>query len=1280
MEISEFDTLYTLRIKKAYQQQIPYKFILYNGEAYISLFDFIGNGVDDNQKIVEIYKAAEPYLTDLDYKDFYIAYYYVAKDKLNTNDESLFQKINTLIDEINLDNRQNNDVLEQNNLALSQYQNVSELLEDINFWSSNFQEEIIKNQKLYESLITSQKILENTKPVDIKMNSINIIGSKLEFNPKFVNLDSEEITPEDGIEIFDQLIPSINIPFIQYNDPLGKPYYKIYEELSLNFDNIIPTTSETRKANYIYFKVSVIKDIKDIKNDAETIKKNYELCSYNLIKNKLTVNVFSEEKDIVVNRIRSGFKYVNVGEYKETSIKGEFYVPDVGFNFSNLHYLLFNDNHPDEDLNGVFSNYVFIDETKNTFINSPAQKMSLKYKTLGNKEEDEEKEETEDDFYSINPSALTLKFKQYSSSFSFIKAKNMETLVQFIKIFSRLITIYKEYDEYIYDMFSEVIPELKTVEKKEIVSELIDEKIKNLRNIAPDVFTKGTVGYSRLCSCDHQPIIVSDDSEAKDWRNKTFIDKKENEEKYRQIATYPPKKEEALFRFTCPTDERPYPYLVENNTEENSETYPYVPCCGKEDKLDDFYNIYYKEDKEKIKSYKSYEINTIKVLEYKRTGKVPSQIQNLLSSYNTDEKYEFNRIGTVRSVNSLIHCIMISLQDINDDATEYRNLDNNEQREEFCKSIRKKMINSFPDLNVYKQELYDISIEEIKDKLENENEFLDPALYYRGLEELYNINIFTFVPESDGTKEPSIEIPRHKFTHIRPDRPERDSIIIFKHNGGESEDLRYSQCELIFNSGKLKDTDIEKKEDIDKKGRGRPKKEEKQKEALTASEKSEYFFGINMTNILYQTLEKFSKSYIFSFSKNPDGLETNKIQIRLNPYSSVFYNDILRSPIKIISQFIDGYGKTRIINIKVAQYKISLFVPPTQPFNVVSSLDVYTTTSEVVSTIFGEPKKTIKEGFWYSIIDYEYGLFIPCVTKSTAIIPEAPVLYKNTEKREIDSITKYRNIKKYYNWFRNLVIWGLRSNGVLDLKDLNNLPKYIKIVDKIDYNVGPKILDRRLPKNQNFSYLHNWWPEYFTKDNKVKMTVSLYDKMYKMIKRDYTIKDGLSLAPEKYLQDIYETEEDFMKYINSRLIIGINHLEMWRKQRKSGVSTEAIIYKDLTKTSLLNQEEPFLYLMESMTGESKIYIIQNIKTGNILRASFVSKTWVDSKYNIGAYVSDEEIQNIENEKFETVIYTINPSYKIVYYRQENITEKTTEYNQLLYNQSTGYYHAMLPLV
>lgn len=1273
MEISEFDTSYTLRIKKAFQLEIPYKYILYDDENYFSLFQFFDAEREEKKNLVDMYQDAVPYISELNIKDFYMAYYLFVRESVEV--EVVLQDINTLISDSNLDEDQEGTFLTQNT-----FKNVTEFLEDFQFWTVKYVEELKQNAQIYERLIKSQEFLEQTTPVEIKPESLIITQSRLEFKPKFITINSD-ITVKDGIEVFDQIEPSINIPFIQYNDSLGKPYYKVFEDSNLNFDNIIPTISEARKYNHIYFKVSIIKDIKE---DSETIKKNYKLCIYDLSKNKLVIKeVETNNHNLVINRIKQGFKNIDIGDYKETNLKGEFHIPSLIFNFANLHYLILNDNHRNEDgededgLNGVFSNYVFIDETKNVVVNSLNNQMSLKYKSL-EKEEEEEEEIPEDIYIAVNPSSLTLRIKQNSSTFNFLKAKNKETLYQFIKVFSRLAAIYKNYEDDVIDLYTEVIPELKNFKKKEIVGELIDEKVKNLRNAAPDVFLKGTVGYSRLCSCDHQPIIVSDEDEAKDWKNKTFIDKKENEEKYRQIASFPPKKEESLFKFTCPTDERPYPYLVENNTEENSEKYPYVPCCGKENKLDDFFNIYYKESTEKTKSYKSYEINTIKVLDYKRSGKIPIQIQNLLSSYTTEEKYEFNRIGTVRSVNSLIHCVMIALQDINDDATTYRNLNTNVEREEFCKTIRQKMITYFPDLNVYKQELYDTPSEEIKLKLEDENEFLDPALYYRGLEELYNVNIFVFTPESDGTKEPSIEIPRHKFTHIRPNRPKRDSIIIFKHSGGESEDLKYPQCELIFNSGKTKETTVEKEEEVDKKGRGRPKKQEKQLETQIALDKSEYFFSGTMTDILYTSLERFSKSYVFSFdSENRD---VSKVQIRLNPYSSILYNDILANPIKIISQYIDGYGKTRILNIKIAQYKVSMFIPPTQPFNVATTSEIYKSTVDVVTTIFGTPKKTIKDGLWYSIIDYEEGLFIPCATKASASIPEPPMLLKNIIEKPKNEINNYRNVRKYYNWFENLVIWGLRSNGILNLKDLSKLNNYIKIVDTIDYSVGPIIIDRRLPENQNFSYLYTWWPNYFTKDNKVKMTTSLYDKMYKLLKRYYTLTDGLSLAPEKYLENVYEYEEDFEKYFNSRIIIGSDHLDMWKKQRKSNIGTEVIIYKDLTKKSLLTQEEPFLYLMESMSGMSKIYLIQNIKTGSKLRATAVCKKWNVSKYNLGYIINDEEVEAISEEKFETVIYNINPSNKIVYYKQENITSKTTDYIQLLYDMVSGYYHAMLPLV
>ena len=1272
MEISEFDTNYTLLIKKANEFEIPTKYVLYINNDYESLFDKIGQYISEKDNIIEIFKKLNPYLKNLLLADFYMAYLTVDIQEFKSTYEKVLEKINSLISEINEDDGQYFGVYAQNQNDLPLFDNTQTLQEDYSIWARKFNQDIANDNKAYQKVIASEKILTETQPINFNYESIDIESEKLLFRPKLIN--NQEITYEDGIEIFNSMVPSINIPFIQYNDNNNKSYYKVFEDPNLNFDSVIPNASELRKRNHIYFVVSIVKDIKDVKiSGSETIKKNYVKCSYNLSnnQNKLIVkDLYIKDEELIISRIKDCFKYLNLGEYKKTNLKGKFNIQDLQLNFAIFHFLVFNDDQPDLQLNSIFSNYIFIDETKSSTVNRPA--MTIKYRTIDEEEDEEEDEVQEESLYNQyqTPSSLTLTFQEYSNSFRFIKVKNIETLGQFLKIFTRLLTIYKDYEDSVKEeIFYRVLPELKNVEKVTTMDNL-DERTKkvNLNNAFPEVFYKGANGYSRLCNCERQPILVDDELEEKDWKNKSFVRGFDSYE--RQVAMFPPKKEEMLFKYVCPDDAHPYPSLIKNNTEENSEKYPYIPCCGDNDTLKNFEKEYYNLEKDKGKVYKTYEINTIKVLDYKRTGKVPLQIQTLLSSVYKDEKYEFNRWGTYRSPNSLIHCIMMALQlqSFDPDVETYQKLENNEQREEFCKTIRKKMISNFPDLAIYHQEIFDIQTEEIFRILSDPNEFLDPALFYRGLEELYNVNIFVFKPTLDSSSESSIEIPRHKFTHIRPERIDRDTILVFKHEGGESEDLKYPQCELIFNSGKIKEAVVEKEKskNLEKKGRGRPKKEDKETQAIV--ERSKYFFGKEITTLMFSSLEKFNKNYIFSF----DIGNKKKIQTRLNPYSKINYDTIFRSPMKIISQTTDGYGKTRSFNIEIAQYKITVYVPPTQPYNLPISKEVFISEVDVVKTIFGEPKKIIDEGLWYSIIDYEYGIFIPCNTNSKISQPEAPLELTITS----NPIKEYRNIRKLYNIFIDLVIWGLRSNGIINLKDFSRFEKFVKIVDSIDYNIGPTILDIRLPENQNFTFLHDWWPNYFTSNNKVKMTNSLYEKVKAYLKRYYTETDGLSLAPNKYLQGVFEYEGDFTQYLNSRVIIGKEHLENWKKQRKLGISSEVKIYKDLSKSSLLLQEEPFLYMDESKKNKP-VYIIQNVKGGSKNKALYVAKIWRDSKYNLGYDVMEsDDVESI----VPTVINIITPSYKIVYAAQENFEEKTKDYIQIVYNKLSGYYHAMLPSI
>jgi len=1265
MEKSRFDTNFTLRYKYAKKLGIPVKYVLFKDDEYSSLITFIENKLQE-ETVVTVLEEIQPYLYNITFREFIMIYYYIAS-QYDLDPEIIRVNINALIDQINIDDSNRFGSYSRNSEELDKYDELTELSEDFKQWKKSYIQELSSDKEKLQKILASQKILEETESKRFTQPIIEEL--KLEFKPKLI--DGSAINFEDAIGIFNDMIPSVDVPYIQYNDSKGQKFYKVYEDMNLNFDNIIPSFGDTRKNNHIYFRVSILEDIKDI-IDKENAKKNYITCKYDFSRNRniLTVRGTPEKhKETVIKRLIQTFQNLDLGKYKEVDLKGDFTIPNVIFDFPVFHFLIFNDDNEDLNLNNVFSSYIFVDETKSSTANREV--LNIKFRDLEEDKDEDDEEDKEDEYnpyegYNV-PSSLTLNISKKENFYNFrlTKVKNSETLKEFLEIFSRLVTIYDEYREDVYNqLFLKVLPELEELKTNILIQEVGKDKLSNLRKADSVIFQKDSNGYARLCSCERQPLIIDDEEEAEDWRNKTLEDGKK-----REIGVFPPKKEETRVRYVCPDDEFPYPGLIKANVGE----FPYIPCCAKnyssEEKL---LNDYYSEQKKSTN--KSYKINTIKVLDWKRDGNIPLPIQNLLASFNPDEKYEFGRIGTGRSPNSFIHAVMIALGQTTEDSTIYENLENYEQREIYCQSIREKLVTSFPDLTIYAQETFDIDPLEIERLLRDPNEFLDPALFYRGLEELYDINIFVFKPEESEQKgEPSIEIPRHKFCHIRQETLERRSVVLLKHNGGESEDLKYPQCELIINTGKLKESEEKEVVVEDKKGRGRPKKEEK--EAKASFENPQYDFGEDLTRILFNSLEKYNKNYVFDFGENGN-VKDLKIQTRLNPFSKVRYDEIFSNPLKIISQGIDSYGKARSFNFKIAQFELTAFVPPTQPLNVpLSNGLIYVADPKIVETIFGTPKKIIREGYWYSIIDFEYGMFVPCKTGSENLYPETPVHYNQLNDYQNNPIVKYRNMKKNYDLFMDLVIWGLRSNKVLNLKDFDKIPKYVQIVKSLDYNIGPLKLDHRLPEKQNFSYLYNYWPNYFTNNNKVKMTQELYDKVMVYLKRYYIETDGLSLPPAKYLQGIFEYEWDFTQFMNSRVIINQEKLDNWRKQRRQGVSSEVNIYREIVKESLYKQEEPYLYLDEE---KNRLYLIQNVRGGNKNRALFVGKHWNEEKFNLGFNISDEVIDI--DSKIETIIYILDASGKLVPKAQENISGKSTNYVQIYYNNTTFNYSAMLPLI
>jgi len=83
------------------------------------------------------------------------------------------------------------------------------------------------------------------------------------------------------------------------------------------------------------------------------------------------------------------------------------------------------------------------------------------------------------------------------------------------------------------------------------------------------------------------------------------------------------------------------------------------------------------------------------------------------------------------------------------------------------------------EASVMAQELFDLTDKEIKSAFLND-EYFDPSLFYRALEEYFNVNVYVLrPPEKEVTSWPSIVVPRHRGIHTRR-FVDRECIIVWQ--------------------------------------------------------------------------------------------------------------------------------------------------------------------------------------------------------------------------------------------------------------------------------------------------------------------------------------------------------------------------------------------------------------------------------------------------------------------------------------------------------------------
>ena len=624
-----------------------------------------------------------------------------------------------------------------------------------------------------------KNIEEFEKKKDISSDEFNITSTKLEMTFE---------TNYDIYELFNNIKLSQVVPFACIND-----YYKLHKNF-VPFDSWIYIKNENKKIDesleVIYIKVLstpnfIIKN-KNLFSTVEIYFKNIgessELNSVNIIFETKLYPGFNQEK--FIKRILSVFpeniEYSKIEKsIKQFEIKGKYIIPDVSIN-----EFLFSDYLINDDF---ISSIFFIDE----FNKITRERINI-YTMHGNSKIKDMKNnpiiKSLDGFISFSieksQSKLDVSGKIKNNILVKInKCKNISEANKIKQTINKLISSYISDKNNIlrkYTSRPNVVSEIEKMEKT------IIEKIKKskrrkvmLKDINPDLFISN---YQRLCL--KPPVIVSEKINGSSKEVKKLI------EKNIPVMLFPKYPDEGKqFYYRCEDEKYKYPYLKRNKLK-NFDKYPVVPCCSIKNpitKKTSIYNLYYDGDtrlenlKDIKKMGKQYVYITNKTLEYNREGTIDKSIDDFLLTASIKQvNSEYTRIGSSKTTNSFLECVLKALYPKNIKITE------NEMNE--LSETTRKNIFEFMDEHLY---LYD------KDIYNNNSRYFEPRMFLRAVEQYFKCQVFIFSSVFGDTTtlvSPYFERELVLFK-INNDVP---CIFINEHMGTEFDNLSYPQCELIL--------------------------------------------------------------------------------------------------------------------------------------------------------------------------------------------------------------------------------------------------------------------------------------------------------------------------------------------------------------------------------------------------------------------------------------------------------------------------------------------------
>jgi hypothetical protein len=939
-------------------------------------------------------------------------------------------------------------------------------------------------------------------------------------------------------KLFDSIQLSERVPYVVYKDNI-KIFKKMIIDENLEYD---------KNKDVIYCYVNVREDIRNVyiekleishDNKGIYMKFEHDLDKKN-IKSEGIIKIFDElfpDLNLNLNNIINSKDILN--------LKGMFYIPGFELNKYVLNDLIMNDT--------LYSNFI-IDEKVQT------EKERVIF-SFSNRLTGEVFASITPDVVLDNTDILLKKFPgKFSNNMNYVrvrvnKVEDYEKIEEFQKFLSTYMILYTRRKDDIIDFYKQFIPDF----NKKSSEGKTGKKSEKLKYIVPEIFLNR---YSKLC---HKIPKIVPDSE---------LD--QGLETYRglPVLKFPAKGEMGLEsrNYICTDEEYKYPGLRDNPMI-NKDSFPYIPCCYTQNQLEiegsKLRHYLFDEKLSKHKDIQQDIFKTNKILPKNKVGVIEYNTKTFLKGISDiNDKVDFLRLGMFSTKNSFIECLLTAtipdFEKENDPVLKIRN-------------VIKDIVSDIPLLQICKQELYDMTTEDIRDYLLNDDRYKNPHLLVSLFEEYFKCNIYVFT-EVDGIVQ--LSIPRHSYNYYN-NKKYGKTILLYEHKL-----MSDSQCELICESN-VKNKKIQNK----------------------------IFTQENFTKQIKNVFDKLTKTFYIQDKEH-----------------NIF---TIPNEYKLFEQYIDEKGKCRLVNIQNNNgTKISIITSPIQPLRLKNTKEPNIYFLEINSFLQEFPKfKKINEDEQHYHIIYKDSKFkimkkydrvsllekfrknkkIAKLLSEYILRLYSIFLDKQPEKNNIDE-----NVNKFFNKhvfvdenfiykddylkisFDNFFIkeekiilnseilyrkfWNMlyhvhenKQNILQNYKNLNNLQYFYKNLD--DYKVQKNHTILKL----NYGLQSKW-------KNIQKNTFNIYSQITSKYKSPFLLNYKLQNIPHR----------NFIVYRSTNIFDAINISKNWHEKK----------YFDETKFNKYNEIKFSLYnyieykKQEILTFNSKNVILLAYKHQNI--AHFLS--------------------------------------------------------------------------